>query len=104
MNQCKWCDAPTIEKLCTDCRAVHDGPVFVCEKPNHLRTLGTACAECEHIAARAKERAERNAPIIASLRAIRAAHVRDWHKPWPGMEHGKGIIGQCIDLALADLA
>lgn len=103
MNECKWCDAPTIETLCGDCRAVHDGPVFVCPKPNHLQTLGTECAECVHNATMAKERAERNAPIIASLRVIRANLIRDWHKPWPGCEHGKAIIGQCIDLALKDL-
>jgi hypothetical protein len=35
---------------------------------------------------------------------MRADLVRDWHKPWPGAEHGKALVGMMIDGALADLA
>ena len=41
---------------------------------------------------------------LASLRAIRAQHVRDFNAPWHGMEHGKAIVGQAIDAAIAELA
>lgn len=27
-------------------------------------------------------------------------HVKDFHKPWPGMEHGKAIVGNSIAGAL----
>ena len=39
----------------------------------------------------------------ASLLKIRADHIRDWHKPWPGMEFGKAHFGQMIDAALKDI-
>ena len=40
---------------------------------------------------------------LQSLQTIRAQHVADWHKPWPGCEHGKAIIGQALDGAIADV-
>ena len=40
---------------------------------------------------------------IGQLEAIRAQHVRDFDKPWPGAEHGKALVGMGIDAALADL-
>lgn len=33
---------------------------------------------------------------LAALREIHNRHVADWHKPWPGAEHGKAIIGCAI--------
>jgi hypothetical protein len=38
------------------------------------------------------------------LKAIRAQHVADFHKPWPGCEHGKAIVGLALDGALAEVA
>lgn len=42
---------------------------------------------------------------LAQLQGIRAQHVEDTrqHKPWPGAEHGKTIIGQALDGAIADV-
>lgn len=40
---------------------------------------------------------------LASLRAIRAQHVRDFHKPWPGCEFGKAHFGQMVDRAIEEL-
>ena len=40
---------------------------------------------------------------LKSLRSIRAQHVRDWNKPWPGAEFAKAIMGQSIDGAIAKL-
>jgi len=37
---------------------------------------------------------------IAQLKAIREAHVRDFHKPWQGMEYGKAIVGRALDEAI----
>lgn len=34
------------------------------------------------------------------LKEIRAQHVRDFYKPWPGCEHGKAILGRAIDAAI----
>lgn len=40
---------------------------------------------------------------LASLKAIREQHVAEFHKPWPGCEHGKTIIGRAIDGAITAL-
>lgn len=40
---------------------------------------------------------------LASLRVIRAQHVRDFHKPWPGCEFGKAHFGQMLDGAIKTL-
>ena len=44
-----------------------------------------------------------NIAAIRSLRMIRADLVREWHRPWPGCEHGKAIVGMAIDGAIAEL-
>lgn len=49
----------------------------------------------------AQEQAREN--TLASLQAIRAKHIAEWHEPWPGCEHGKAIIGRAIDGAIKDL-
>jgi len=48
-------------------------------------------------------RKEADERALASLRNIRANHVRDLHKPWPGAEFGKGIIGKALDGAIAEV-
>ncbi len=35
-------------------------------------------------------------PAVTSLRAILASHVRDLHKPWPGCDFGKSVIGNAL--------
>ena len=40
---------------------------------------------------------------LRSLKAIRAQHVRDFNKPWPGCEFGKGHFGMMVDGAIAEL-
>jgi hypothetical protein len=105
-NECLWCDDPTEGKLCAGCRKVHDHPLFYCQvNPKHTPTLGDSCAECDFIAqAQAKaRRAAVNAPIIEQLKAIRAQHVREWHKPWPGVEFGKALFGMMLDKAIEEL-
>lgn len=52
---------------------------------------------------RADARAAAEAETIRSLRAIRAQHVADFNKPWPGLEHGKALFGQMLDGAIGDL-
>lgn len=39
-----------------------------------------------------------------SLTQIRANLIRDWNKPWPGMEFGKGHLGMAINKALESVA
>jgi len=41
---------------------------------------------------------------LDSLRAIRADHVANFNKPWPGCEHGKAILGRAIDGAIKELS
>jgi hypothetical protein len=48
-------------------------------------------------------RKQARAEALASLRQIRADHVRDFDKPWLGAEHGKAIVGQAIDGAISCL-
>jgi len=104
VNECLWCDAPTDEKLCPTCRAAHDHPLHYCAvNPKHLPTHGDECAECQWNAA-AKARAQAiNAPIIASLKRIRAQHIAEWAKPWPGLEFGKAHFGMMLDSAIKRL-
>jgi hypothetical protein len=40
---------------------------------------------------------------LEQLHNIRAQHVRDFAKPWPGAEVGKTILGQALDGAILDL-
>lgn len=105
--ECLWCDAPTTngDKLCPACRVVNDHPLFYCSNPRHtVPTLGPSCASCDHERAEKDRLAKRNAPIIAQLVAIRAQLVAEWHRPWPGCEHGKAIIGMAINGAIKDLS
>lgn len=45
-----------------------------------------------------------DAKALVMLRAIRKQHVAEFHKPWPGAEHGKAIVGRAIDAALAEVS
>jgi len=38
----------------------------------------------------------------SQLKAIRAQHIRDFHKPWPGAEFAKVLIGRAIDQAIEE--
>ena len=40
---------------------------------------------------------------VADLKAIRAQHIEDFHKPWPGCEFGKAHFGRMVDAAIRDL-
>lgn len=105
MNECLWCDAPTEEKLCPECRAVNDHPPYHCTvDARHLPTLGDSCAECFYIAEAKARRAVVNAPIIESLRAIKARHVAEWDRPWPGLEFAKGLLWEMLNRAIDDLS
>jgi len=106
MLLCLWCDDPTgsEDKLCPGCRAVHDHPPFHCTVPGHtIPTLGPCCAECESIRLAEERRAAANAPLIEELKAILNVHMENWHKPWPGAEFGKSMVGNMIVNAIRDL-
>ena len=53
---------------------------------------------------RADARAEADRLAIADLQATRDRHVRELARPWPGLEHGKVVIGAAIDGAIAEVA
>lgn len=111
MNECLWCCVPCEGKVCPGCNTcphccipITDHPLFHCQDPRHtVPTVGHSCFECCIIAEAKARRAAANAPIIASLRAIRAQHIKDWHRPWPGMEFGKGMFGMMLDSAIKEL-
>lgn len=46
---------------------------------------------------------EADASALASLEKCRADLVRDWHKRWYGLEHGKAIVGRSIVGAIEDI-
>ncbi len=63
----------------------------------------TAIDDKGPLVARRDALALRREEMTTSLAAIRARHVAEWRKAWPGAEHGKAIIGRAIDGALADV-
>lgn len=71
-----------------------------------MRTLRAVDDEHDHnpLPSRAAAQAAARHETIKSLRAIRAQHVADFHKPWPGAEHGKAILGRAIDAALEEVS
>jgi len=48
-------------------------------------------------------RHEATLEAIRSLEAIRDKLIAEWGRPWPGVDHGKAIVGRSIDGALATL-
>lgn len=52
---------------------------------------------------RKEAREARRVEMLAQLHKIRAQHVADFAKPWPGAEHGKVIVGRALDGAIGDL-
>lgn len=52
---------------------------------------------------RAEAQARSRDEITAHLEWSRAQLIAEWHRPWPGAEFGKTLIGQSIDNALAEL-
>lgn len=55
------------------------------------------------IPSRQERRRDADKEALTSLREIRRQHVEDFLKPWPGLEHGKALLGQMIDGAIADI-
>jgi hypothetical protein len=52
---------------------------------------------------RSTERERARLETISSLERIRAAHIAEFHRPWPGCEYAKVWVGQMIDGALEEL-
>lgn len=52
---------------------------------------------------RAEAREQARTKAATQLEAMRAQLIAEWHKPWPGAEHGKALVGMMIDGAIADL-
>ena len=108
MPECLWCDAQfspreksRYPKVCLDCCGGVDTTTY-CDK-HELPTIGPVCAACENEADTKARRVARNAPRLASLRAIRAQLVADFHKAWPGAEFGKAHFGMMLDGLISDL-
>ena len=40
---------------------------------------------------------------LDDLRAIRARHVQEFDRPWPGLEHGKALFGRMVNGVIEDL-
>jgi hypothetical protein len=51
----------------------------------------------------ATARAVADAETLRSLNVIRAQHIADWRRPWLGCEHGKALLGQALDGAIAEV-
>ena len=52
---------------------------------------------------RAEAREEADRRTLAQLQAIRGRLVNEWHRPWPGAEHGKAMVGKAIDGAIEEV-
>jgi hypothetical protein len=55
------------------------------------------------ITSRQEHRAKADEEALSSLREIRRQHVGDFLEPWPGLEHGKALLGQMLDTAIGDI-
>lgn len=53
---------------------------------------------------RREARARADRERLSSLERIRAQHIKDWHRRWPGAEFGKAILGRALDSAIQDVA
>jgi hypothetical protein len=65
--------------------------------------LGAECAECQINEERKAARLAANKPIIEQLHKIKNSLISEWRESWPGVEHGKGILGQAINRAIEEL-
>jgi len=105
---CLWCDdrlpGPLAAQVCLRCAPLGNIVHHCCAGRNHLPTFSSlSCATCDESATRlARVRAE-IAPQIADLEKMISDHIRDWHKPWPGMNFAKAIVGRMFTGALDDL-
>mgnify|MGYP000316897762 CR=1 FL=1 len=105
---CIWCDepigGPIVYRLCASCAPLGDVTYACTAGRGHLPTFSSAtCASCDEDVARAARVRAQVAPRIAELREMRADHVRDFRKPWPGMDFAKALFGQMVDGAISDL-
>jgi hypothetical protein len=52
---------------------------------------------------RSDERERARLEAVGQLERIRAAHIAEFHRPWPGCEFAKAWVGRMIDGALEEL-
>lgn len=52
---------------------------------------------------RAEARKAAEETSLCQLKQIRAQHVAEFHKNWPGANFGKALFGQMLDGAISDL-
>lgn len=106
MLKCIWCEdplgGPLALRVCRMCAPLGNVTYECTEGKGHLPTFSSnSCATCEENAARIARVRARVEPEIASLRKMRADLIRDWNKPWQGMNFAKAIVGRMIDGAIA---
>lgn len=105
---CLWCDdrmpGPLAIQVCLRCAPLGNVTHRCNAGRNHLPTFSAlSCASCDESAARLARVRSEIAAKIADLEKLIADHVRDWYKPWPGMEHAKAIVGRMFTGEIADL-
>lgn len=52
---------------------------------------------------RAEAQEQNRVLMVHQLRQIRRNLINDFHRPWPGLEFGKTLLGQAVDAALDEL-
>jgi len=92
----KW--EPLGAAMC-DCLVAQDDGREVWHSSTSLRPIDDKGL----LPSRRQAQVQADVTALASLRSIRADHVAKFHKPWPGCEHGKAIIGQALDGAIAEV-
>jgi len=105
--RCLWCEdpmpGPLALRICRTCAPLGDILYHCTAGKNHLPTFSSlSCGQCDENAARIVRVRARVEPEIESMRKMRADHIRDWNKPWPGMNFAKAIVGRMIDAVISD--
>lgn len=93
---------PLSEGMCDALVRFEDG--FECWHASHsLRPAPGDLLEGIPLPSRQEAREDNDRRMLAQLEGIRANHVRDLYKPWPGAEFGKGHVGKALDGAIQEV-
>lgn len=105
---CSWCDdrlpGPLAVRVCSRCAPLGKETHHCNKGLGHLPTFSShSCASCDDSAARLARVQAEVASQVAFYEGLLAAHVRDWHKPWPGTDFAKVLAGRMFTSAIDEL-
>ena len=89
---------PLTTSMC-DVLVQHDDGTECAHPSNNLRPIDGLGP----LPSRLEARIAADELALTRLEKIRDDHIRDFHKPWPGCEHGKALVGMGITGAIEDI-